>query len=112
MIHWFLFVSILTLMYLCISTIGKMSGGEAQSVLESVKNLFTPFLLVLVLISNILFAIGIYYGFIVTSNALTISIVIGVVTSFVYSVVMFGVSVTATKLVGLGLVLIGVYLLR
>jgi len=112
MLSWIYFIVATSIMYLCIVTVGRLTGGEGVSVLDSVKQLFTPMLLFLVLSTNVLFAIGIYYGFIVSSNALTISVAIGVVISFIYSIVTLGVSVSVTKLIGLALLIIGIYLLR
>lgn len=112
MLHWIYFVTLIIVMYVCIATIGRFTGGEATSVLGSVKNLFTPLLLALMLISNMLFAVGIYYGFIVSTNALPISIAIGVGASFLYSVVTLGVVVTTPNMLGLGCILLGIYLLR
>ena len=112
MLHWAYFIVIISVMYVCIATIGRITGGESASVLESVRSLFTPLLLSLMLLANVLFAIGIYYGFIVSSNALPISVAIGIVATFIYSVAMLGVSVTGTKLLGIACILIGIYLLR
>ena len=109
---WLYFVVLIVVMYICIAIIGKVTGGSADSVLGSVKLLFTPLVIFLIFLANTLFAIGIYFGFIVSNNALPISIAIGVVTSYMYSVVTLGVSVTTAKLLGVFLVIIGIYLLK
>lgn len=110
--YWLSFVVMIVLMYVCINTVGQLTGGSHSSWLASVRQLFSPVVLGLVLVTNVLFAIGIYFGFIVSNNALTIAISIGIVTSYVYSVVVTGVGVTVLHLFGLLCVLVGVYFLR
>lgn len=112
MLNWIYFVVIISVMYVCIATIGRFSGGDATSAIQGIRQLFTPLLLSLMLLSNVLFAFGIYYGFVVSSNALPISVAIGVAATFIYSVLTLGVSVTLTKLLGIAFVLLGIYLLR
>jgi len=112
MIHWMYFILIISLMYICIATIGRITGGESLSAVASVRQLFTPLLIFVMILANTLFAVGIYYGFIVSSNALPVSVVIGIVVTFIYSVLVMGVSVTAAKILGIAFVLVGIYLLR
>lgn len=110
--YWVYFVVLISVMYVGISTIGRLSGGSGESLYSSIVNLFTPLILLLVILTNVLFAAGIYYGFIVSSNALSISIAIGIITAFCYSVLLLGVTITPAKLLGLSFVLVGIYLLR
>jgi len=112
MLYWIGFLVLTAIMYVCISLIGRFTGGEASSVLESVRSLFSLPVLGLILASNVLYAIAIYYGFIVTSNALPISIALGVVCSFLYSAVMLGATVTVLKVLGVGLIVVGISLLK
>lgn len=109
---WIYFVGLTVLMYVAINFIGKISGGESTSALEAAKAIFSPTVFLLVVGANVLFAISIFYGFSVSSSALAISVAIGVLTAFVFSVVTLGVSVTLTKVLGLVLVVAGIYLLK
>lgn len=110
--QWILFITLTVLMYLCISTIGKVSGSSSGSVFDSVRVIFRPAVLALVLGANALFAAAVFYGFQVTANAMTIAVSIGVVSTYVYSVMFTGVTVTGMHALGLALVIVGIVLLR
>ncbi len=112
MVYWISFIVLTAIMYICISLVGRFTGGEATSVWQSLRGLISPPVLGLILASNALYAIAIYYGFIVTSNALSISIALGVLVSFIYSCVFLGAPLTLLKGVGVVLVIIGIFLLK
>ena len=112
MVYWIAFILLTAVMYICISLIGRFTGGEATSVFGSVRSLFSLPILGLVLASNVIYAISIYYGFIVTENALPISIALGVLLSFVYSLIFIGTTLTLVKVVGVTLIIVGIFLLK
>ncbi len=112
MIQWFLFLFLTVCMYICISTIGKVSGGSSNTLIGAVKGVFTLPVLGLMLTSNGLFAAALFYGFHVTANALTIAVAVGVVSTFLYSVVFTGVTVSVLNVLGLLFVVTGIFLLK
>jgi len=59
MLYWIAFITMTAVMYICISLIGRFTGGEASSALQSVRSLFSFPVLGLILVSNVLYAIGI-----------------------------------------------------
>ncbi len=99
-------------MYVCISTIGKVSGGASDTLVGSVRGIFQPHVLLLMLAANAFFAAALFYGFQATANALTIAVAVGVVSTFFYSVAFTGVTITTTNVIGLTFAIIGVFLLQ
>jgi len=99
-------------MYIIIATIGKLTGGSAESAFDSIKRVYRPLALVLMLVGNSLFALALFYGFQVSSNAMTMAISIGIITTFIYSVFLLGVEITPAKIAGVILAVVAVYLLR
>lgn len=111
-IQWLIFLATTVVAYTFIATLGRLGGGEAETAWDSVKNLFTPLVFGVMVVGNLFFVVGVYYGFLVTENAIPIAVTLGVLTSFVYSIVTLGTTVTPPHLAGLGLIIIGIYLLR
>lgn len=112
MVNWMLFILLATTGYVCISIFGRLVGPESTSFLKAVMTTFKPLPLSVVMIGNMLLGGALYYGFLSTSFAITIAIAIGVVTSFVYSSIVFGITITLIKVIGVLMILIGIYLLR
>ena len=112
MSQWILFIFLTVCMYVCISTIGKVSGGSSSTLTDALKGVFQPHVLVLMLLANGFFAAALFYGFQSTTNALTIAVAVGVVSTFFYSVLFTGVSVTTTNIAGLTFAIIGIFLLQ
>lgn len=90
---------------------GHLTGAGAHSGLGAALSLFKPAALAVLLVANLFWAAAFYYGLKETKDALPMLIAIGVITSFVYSVAFLGDEVTALHLLGLVLVLGGIYLL-
>jgi multidrug transporter EmrE-like cation transporter len=63
------------------------------------------------LVGNMFFGLGLYYGFGLTRFAIPAAIAMGVVVSFVYSVALLGVQVTLLKIIGAAVVILGVVVL-
>lgn len=112
MMQWFLFLCLTVCMYACISTIGKVSGGSSDTLLGAVRGVFRLPVLALMLGANGFFAAALFYGFHVTANALTIAVAVGVVSTFLYSVAFTGVTVSQLNVLGVGFVVIGIFLLK
>jgi len=109
---WIYFIGLSIVTYIGISLFGKLTGGESQTALQAALNGFRPLPLAIILMANTIFAVAIFYGLQVTSAAVTIVLSIGVVTSFIFSVAFLGVYVTSIKLLGVLLIIAGIYLLR
>jgi hypothetical protein len=108
---WVLFVVLMIVGYTGISWFAQLSGGTSQSAFDAFLSAVRPFPLLVVTVANMFFALGIYYGFSVTRFAIPAAISIGVLTSFVYSVVVLGAQVTLTKVAGVAIVILGVAVL-
>ena len=112
MLHWILLFSLSVVTYLCISFVGYLTNSATTNVFNAIQKLFDIKILLLILVSNIFFVSALYYGFLETSFAITIAIVIGVITSFVFSAMMYGMHVTFLHVLGIVFILAGIYLLR
>jgi multidrug transporter EmrE-like cation transporter len=112
MMQWVLFLFLTVCMYLCISTIGKVSGGSSDTLAGAVRGVFKLPVLALMLAANGFFAAALFYGFQITANALTIAVAVGVVSTFAYAVAFTGVAVSLLNILGLLLVVIGIFLLK
>lgn len=98
--------------YLLIALFGHLTGGNPGSFWQAVVAVFKPIPLLIILISNLSFAMALWYGFKLTPYAIPASIAIGILASFAYSVVVLHAVVTPMKLFAIALILIGIYLLR
>jgi multidrug transporter EmrE-like cation transporter len=109
---WIYFVLISAVGYIGIAVFNRMVGAEAESLYDAVGRAVQPTALVIMIVANIFLGAGVYYGFMATSSAIPIMLSLGVVTTFVFSVMILGVSLTLTKVLGLMLVVAGIYLLK
>ena len=112
MMNWFLLVTLSIATYVCISFVGYLTNASSVSVWGAIQKLFDLKILALILISNIFFVSALYYGFLEIPFAITVAIIIGVITSFIFSVMVYGVQVSFVHGIGLFFTLIGIYLLR
>ena len=112
MIHWILFIVLSFITYICISLVGYLSNTESKSVMDAVYTLLDIKIILLIIFSNIFFVSALYYGFLEVSFAITIAISIGVISSFIFSIFMYGVQVSLMHLLGVVCILAGIYLLR
>ena len=110
--YWLLFIGLTVVMYVAIGFIGQLSGGESSSAITAARKIFTPSVFSLMIIANLLFAVSIFYGFMVTPTALSVSVAVGVITTFIFSCMALGVTVTLTKVLGLACITLGIYLLK
>lgn len=110
--NWIFFLSFVSAAYVGISYVGQMTGGESTSAGNSAMRLFKPSIFIPMVLANAAFSASLYYGFLATSTALTVAVSVGVIVSFVYSVIVVGATISAAKLLGVGFILVGVYLVR
>ena len=103
-----LFVLSAIVAYTGISYFGQLSGEVKGGALAAFFSTVRPLPLLVVTLANMFFGLALYYGFSITRYAIPATISIGVITSFVYSVLFLGASVTVTKLVGVALVILGI----
>ncbi len=107
---FFVLLSVAT--YTCISILGQLTGGTSMTLLQAATALFRPLPFVIMLVANVLFSTALFMGFQVTKFAIPAALACGVITSFIYSVVMLGGVVTVFRLGGVVLILAGIFLLR
>jgi hypothetical protein len=110
-LQWVLFCVTIFVAYIGISLFAQLSGASSTGALQAFLSTLRPIPLIVVTIANMFFGLGLYYGFSLTRFAIPIAISIGVMTSFVYSLIFLGAHVTAYKIGGLILILLGVVLL-
>ncbi len=111
-LNWILFVLFGALAYIGFAIMGQYSDSTASSWFQAVTNLFTkPVALAALVVGNALWVIALYYGLRETKAAVPALIAVGVVTGFFYALAFFGAQITFTKIAGLLLILIGIYLL-
>jgi multidrug transporter EmrE-like cation transporter len=67
---------------------------------------------VLLIIGNALWGVAVYFGLQNTKYAIPEVIALGIITSFLYSVIVFEDPVTWWRLLGLGLVILGIYFIQ
>ena len=110
MINWLLFVALSVVAYTLISWFGTVTGSS-DSVPETIKSVFTPLSFALLVAGNVFYGVALFYGFSVSSFALAIALAIGAITAWVYSLVVLGSVFQVSQLLGLGLIIIGIFLL-
>jgi hypothetical protein len=108
--QWLLFVVSIIVAYIGISIFSQLSGAS-QTALSAFLSPVRPWPFLAMLVGNMFFGLGLYYGFGLTRFAIPAAIAMGVVTSFVYSVAILGAKVTLVKLAGAAIVILGVAML-
>lgn len=98
--------------YFLLAWFGQLTGGGPGDFWADVRSVFAPVPLAILLFSNFLFAASLSIGFKITPFAIPMAVAIGVVASFVYSLLFLGGVVTWMKILGVAAILVGVYLLR
>lgn len=98
--------------YFLIAWFGHLTGGSPGNFWQDVAEAFKPLPLFIILVSNFLFAAALSHGFKLTSYALPLSVAIGIIASFTYSVAFLHAAVTPLKLAGIAFILLGIYILR
>ncbi|MDE2071153.1 MAG: hypothetical protein KGI70_00225 [Patescibacteria group bacterium] len=109
--NWALYIVLAALSYIGISLMGQLGGAPASGTLGVLINAYKPLTLLVMLVANGLWIVAVYYGLQETRTAIPAAIALGVVVSFVYSLVFLGGTVTPLRVGGLVLILAGIYLL-
>lgn len=108
----FLFATLSFIAYTFIALFGQLTGGVSETLLESMRPIFKPQALMVLLVGNIFFACAIFIGLKITAFAVPAAIAFGVIASFVYSVLFLGGAITAMNVLGVIFILIGIFLLK
>ena len=112
LLYWVLFVATGILSYLLLSLFGQLTGGSVNSAISAFLAAFKPIPFVVLIIGNALWGVAIFFGLQNTKYAIPGVIALGIITSFFYSVIVLENTVTWPRLVGLGFVMLGIYLIR
>lgn len=112
MISWILFATISTLAYIAISLFGQLSGGSSPSALTTALSVFKPLTFITMVAGNVLWGVAVFYGLQNTTYAVTAAIALGAIVSFIYSAVILGAPITSFRILGIAVILVGIYLLR
>jgi hypothetical protein len=112
MLNWALFAVTSVGAYVFISMFGEFGGEASSSAVGAALSTFKPLPLVFLLVGNVLWGVAVYFGERSTSEAIPAAIALGVVTSFVFSAIFLGSTVTWERSLGVAVILLGVYLLR
>src|SRR5262245_35654402 len=106
-----LFVATIILAYTGIAVFAQLTGGSSHTALGAFLSPVRPVPLALVILANMFFALGLYWGFSLTRYALPVAFAIGVIVSFSYSAVVFGAKVSVLKIGAAGVIILGIVLL-
>ncbi len=98
--------------YTLVALFGQLTGGSGGGFWDDVIAVFKPLPLLVLLVSNLFFAAALSFGFKFSTYAIPMAIAIGVIASFVYSTVFLGGVVTWIKVLGVVVILVGIYLLK
>ncbi len=112
MLNWAMFAITGILAYVFLSMFGHLGGGSGTSALGAVLATFKPLPFVLLVLGNTLWGVSVFFGLQNTGYAIPASIALGIITSFLYSVIVFDAPVTLIRVLGLCIVLCGIYLLK
>lgn len=112
LLHALIFVSLGIVCYTIISIVAQLLGAQPYtSTWAAFVGGFALLPAVLIVITNPIYGVALYHGFHLSRFAIPMILVIGAITSFVYSVIFLGASVTLTKVLGLLLAVAGIVLL-
>lgn len=111
MMQWALFVVVTIVAYVGISLFAQLSGGSSTNAWQAFFSAVRPLPLAVMVVANMFYALGVYYGFLSTRFAIPITLVIGAITSFAYSALVLGAAITPIKVLGVILAIGGAILL-
>lgn len=111
LLQWIFFIGSAIVTYIGISLFGQLTGGSTSTPWAAIVSVVRPVPLILLVISNMFFAVAVYFGLTITRYAIPIILATGAITGFVYSVAVLGGSISAIKLVGILCVVAGIVLL-
>ncbi|MBY0110753.1 hypothetical protein K2Y00_01995 [Patescibacteria group bacterium] len=106
----FFVLSIVT--YVLFAWFGHLTGGSPGTFWQDVFEVFKPMPLAILIVGNLFFAAAVSIGLKISPYAIPMAIAIGVIASFVYSMLFLGGTFTWVKTLGIGAILVGIYLLK
>ena len=109
--QWALYVVFVIVGYLGVSWFAYTTGGLNTSVWGAFFATLRPLPLIIIVSANISITIGLFYGFGITRLAIPAAISMGVITSFIYSILIAGAQLTLTKIAGIAVIILGVVML-
>lgn len=112
MANWVAFVVFGVLAYLFISMFGHLGGGNSPSAMSAAMATFRPIPFLLLVAGNLLWGVAVFFGFRVTNHAIPVAIAVGLVVSTLYSIVVLESTATLLRVLGLIVVVLGIYLIR
>jgi uncharacterized membrane protein len=111
MLNWLYFIGLCLIAYSLIALFGQLTTGNTQSAWHAGLSTFKPLPFVIIVLANAIWATAIYFGLKNASYALPIALSIGVLTTFVYSILFLHATFSAYKFVGAVFVVAGILLL-
>jgi multidrug transporter EmrE-like cation transporter len=112
LLNWLLFAVTGVVAYVLLSLFGQLGGGSSNSAVGAFLAAFKPIPFVLLIIGNALWGVAVYFGLQNTKYAIPAVIALGIITSFLYSLIVFENPVTWWRLLDLGLVILGIYFIQ
>jgi hypothetical protein len=111
-LNWGLFAITGITAYVLLSMFGHLGGGSGSSALGAALAAFKPIPFLLLIVGNVLWGVAVFFGLQNTRYAITATVALGVITSFLYSVIALDNAVNWVRLIGVALVLSGIYFLK
>lgn len=111
MVTWTLFFVYMVFSYIGFSIFAQMGGGTGTTVLTTITSALRPLSFVILVVSNIIWSITIFYGLKNTPYAVPMLYAGGVIISFIYATLFMGGEVTLLRICGVGVIVVGIYLL-
>ena len=111
-LNWVLFLFLVSFAYAGITYVGQLTAHESASVTETLIRLLKPSILFPMILATMAFNASLYYGFLATPLALSVAVSVGVIISFLYSTLIMSAGVSALKLLGLALIVVGIFLIK
>ena len=112
LLNWLAFFGLGVVSYTFISLYGQLTGGNNTTIAQTAFSAIKPLQLIILIVGNIFFAIGLFYGFKNTQFAIPAFIATGIITSYVYSLGILSGTFSLYNLFGVALVLCGIFFLR
>ncbi|MEK9161032.1 MAG: hypothetical protein AAB440_03305 [Patescibacteria group bacterium] len=108
----FLFFVLSIITYLLVSWFGHLTGGSPGNFWQDVLQVLKPIPLLILFVSNFFFAAAVSIGLKVSPYAIPMAIAVGVIASFIYSMLFLGGTFTWVKMLGILAILVGIYFLK
>lgn len=112
LLHWIGFIVSGLIAYIFIAVFAQITGGSnPKNSWDAFWMGIQPLPVVIIVFSNMFFALGVYHGFAITRFSIPMMVALGVITTFAYSLVVLGAKITLLKVAGILSVILGIALL-